>query len=133
MSVGVGSRAWYVMMAIITMVMGFSVHRSGSALPTTLKDVAGDALWAAMMFWGVSGIAPTRSMWSRGSVAFVICVVVECSQLVHAALLDQVRHTTLGHLVLGSDFDPRDVAAYFVGVAAAMLIERAARRGTTST
>jgi hypothetical protein len=35
-----------------------------------------------------------------------------------------LRATRVGHLVLGSDFDPRDLAAYAVGVAFAVMMER---------
>jgi hypothetical protein len=41
--------------------------------------------------------------------------------------LDVVRDTTVGHLVLGSGFDPRDIAAYARGVAAAVLVEAVVR------
>ena len=48
--------------------------------------------------------------------------------------LDVVRSTTVGHLVLGSGFDPRDFAAYAGGVLAAvtceLLIVAFRRRGT---
>jgi hypothetical protein len=50
------------------------------------------------------------------------------SQLYHAPALDALRATRAGHLVLGSGFDARDLAAYTAGVAAAVLLERAVRR-----
>jgi hypothetical protein len=34
-----------------------------------------------------------------------------------------VRATTLGSLVLGNDFDARDLAAYALGIGAAALLE----------
>jgi hypothetical protein len=57
-------------------------------------------------------------------MALAVCFVVELSQLYHAPALDALRQTTVGHLVLGSDFDPRDLAAYAAGVLAAAMLER---------
>jgi hypothetical protein len=52
-------------------------------------------------------------------------VAVEVSQLYHAPVVDAVRATRLGHLVLGSGFDARDLAAYAGGIVGAVLLEAA--------
>jgi hypothetical protein len=57
------------------------------------------------------------------SANLVICAAVEASQGLHAPALDSLRATRIGHLVLGSDFDPRDLLAYALGIAAAALLE----------
>jgi hypothetical protein len=44
------------------------------------------------------------------------CFAVEFSQLIHLPMLDALRRTTLGYLVLGSGFDRRDLAGYAGGV-----------------
>jgi hypothetical protein len=59
--------------------------------------------------------------------ALATCWLVEASQLVHVAWLDAVRATRVGHLVLGSGFDPRDLVAYVAGVMVAIVLERAWR------
>jgi hypothetical protein len=61
----------------------------------------------------------------RCAAAYAVCAIVELSQLYHASALDQWRDTGLGHLVLGSGFDPRDFAAYAGGIAGAVLLELA--------
>jgi hypothetical protein len=81
-----------------------------------------------MIVWGVSTIAPTKPLLARGIFAYGICVADELSQLFHTPTLDAIRETTLGSLVLGSAFDPRDLAAYAVGVCAAVLLEWATLR-----
>jgi hypothetical protein len=105
------------------MLFGLWVHRGGLALPPDARDVAGDALWACMIAWGVAAIAPAAAVLVRGAIAFAICSAVEFSQLVHTPSLDALRATTLGGLVLGSGFDPRDFAAYAGGIAAAIALE----------
>lgn len=119
-------RVRYLAAAAATIAAGLLVHRRGAGLGPVLRDVTGDALWAAMLLWGVSALAPALSRARRGAVASGACVAVEASQLIHTPTLDAVRATTLGHLVLGSDFDARDLLAYAIGVAAALLLDRMA-------
>lgn len=87
----------------------------------------GDAIWATMIAWWVAAIVPGPSLWPRSVAAVTICFAVELSQLYHTPALDTLRRTTIGHLTLGSGFDPRDLVAYAVGVLAAALLERTVR------
>ena len=121
----VAARTRHLVAALVTIALGLLVHRRGTMLGPAVRDVAGDALWAAMIVWWVSALAPaTRRRW-RGAAAYAVCAVVEAAQLLHTPRLDAVRATTLGHLVLGSAFDVRDLFAYAAGVAAALLLDRA--------
>src|SRR3954464_10787450 len=106
------SRVTYIAAAVATIAIGLLVHLRGTALGPVARDVLGDALWAAMIAWWAGALAPRTRLSVRGATAYAVCVVVELSQLYHAPALDAVRSTRLGHLVLGSDFDPRDLAAY---------------------
>ena len=121
------ARAVYVALAVGTIVLGIAVHLRGDALGPTWGDVVGDVIWAAMIAWWVAAIAPGRSLRARGVAAVAICCAVEASQLYHTPALDMLRRTTIGRLMLGADFDPRDLVAYMVGVVAAVLLERTAR------
>lgn len=118
------SRAGYLSLALATIALGLVVHLSATPMNPAVRDILGDALWAMMISWFMGAIAPRVALRMRAVVAFGICAAVEVSQLVHAPALDSVRETTLGHLVLGSGFDPRDFVAYGAGVAAALLVER---------
>lgn len=77
-----------------------------------------------MMAWWVGALALAAARITRTSMAYAICVGVELSQLIHAPVLSAIRATALGHLVLGSGFDPRDLLAYPVGVSLAAVAER---------
>ena len=126
-------RTRYFALAAATIVLGLAVHRRGGALSPDVRDVLGDALWAAMVAWGIAAVGPAmRPRW-RAAVALAFCSVVEFSQLVHFPALDALRRTTAGHLALGSGFDPRDFAAYAAGVLAAVLLERATERHRSDT
>jgi hypothetical protein len=117
-------RIVYVALAVGTIVVGLAVHLHGAALSIVARDVLGDALWAAMIAWWIGAAAPTVRLSRRTIVALAVCFAVELSQLYHAPGIDALRETTLGHLVLGSGFDPRDLASYSAGVLAVVLLER---------
>ena len=109
--------------AITTLAVGLLVHLGGGVLGPAWRDVLGDALWAGMIAWWAVALAPrVRLIW-RGAGVYLFCVCVEWSQLYHTPALDAIRETRMGRLVLGSGFDPRDLAAYALGVAGAALLE----------
>ena len=120
----VSRRAPYLGLAVATIAVGLAVHLYGTSLDRAARDVLGDALWAVMMTWWVAALVPGLGIAPRAAVAAAICFAVETSQLYHSPGLDSLRSTTLGHLFLGSGFDARDLAAYTVGVFAAVFFER---------
>lgn len=123
-------RLLFATLAAITIVLGLLVHLRGSGVLTPVaRDVIGDALYAVMMVWIAGAIAPQLSTRQRWAVALGLCVAIELSQLYHAPALDAVRATLLGHLVLGSSFDWRDLGVYAAGSLAAVIIETGIRRG----
>lgn len=116
-------RALYIVLALMTIAAGLLVHLKAPVLGPFVRDATGDALWAAMITWWAGTLAPAARPASRGAAAYAFCVAIELSQLYHAPAIDAVRATLLGRLVLGSDFDPRDLAAYAVGVAGAVVLD----------
>jgi hypothetical protein len=86
-----------------------------------------------MIAWWLGAVAPRARLSRRAGVALAVCFAVELSQLYHAPVIDSLRETTLGHLVLGSGFDPRDLASYAVGVLAAALLELVMVRRSAGT
>ena len=130
-------RVVYIALALTTIVVGLLVHLRGGVLGPATQDVLGDALWATMIAWWAGALAPRARLISRSAGVYLFCVCVEVSQLYHTPAVDAIRETRVGHLVLGSGFDPRDLAAYALGVLTAALLEativtRHLRRGATT-
>ncbi len=122
------ARAPFIALALATIALGLGVHWSRGVFAPVPRDVLGDALWARMIAWWIGALAPDRALAARSAAAFAVCVAVELSQLVHTPALDALRGTAVGHLFLGNGFDPRDLAAYALGVLAATALEYAVRR-----
>jgi len=101
---------------VVVIFLGLASRRYPWLFPAMLGDYPGDALWATSAYLGVVFVSPSISLRIAAAVALAISFGVEFSQLYHAPWIDSVRDTTAGRLVLGSGFDPVDLAAYVVGV-----------------
>jgi hypothetical protein len=121
-------RVRYSALAGLTIVVGLLVHTYGAGAGRVAQDVLGDALWGAMIAWGIGALAPNTRLVARSAAAYAWCVAVETSQLYHAPTIDAIRATWPGHLVLGSGFDARDLGSYALGVACAALADAVWRR-----
>jgi hypothetical protein len=121
-------RAAYIALGCSAIAIGLAVHWRGDVLDPAVRDIAGDGLWAAMMLCWIGAVVPGASLRARAGAALLICFAVEFSQLYRTPALDRLRATTAGHLLLGSDFDVRDLMAYAIGVFALAAAEYAAKR-----
>ena len=129
-------RLRYAALAVGTIAIGLFVHLHGHSLPADVRDVLGDVLWAAMIYWLLAFIAPGAHRAWLTAAAIAICFAVEFSQLLEHPALSAARSSLIGHLMLGSDYDTRDLFAYSAGVIAASLVDRRlirrANRGTAT-
>jgi hypothetical protein len=121
-------RIVYLLLAIVTMLVGLASRRYRPHLPSFIGEYSGDVLWALMLFWIVSFLLAGRPLVQRYVISLVLALAVELSQLYHAPWIDGIRSTTLGGLVLGFGFLWSDLVCYFVGIASGALMERTVQR-----
>lgn len=117
------SRPLYVLLMLAVIAAGLASRKFPWLLPAQLGKYPGDALWALMVLL-LYGIA--RPGWPVGRVAaaaLATSFAVEFSQLYQADWIHALRHTTPGHLVLGSTFHAPDLLAYAAGVALGAALE----------
>lgn len=104
------------------------MHRFGSG---DLGDMAGDALYAALVYLVFAFLLPRRARSLCGALAIIVCTVIEFLQLtdVSATLTEFFPPAALA---LGAHFDRRDLLVYAFAVVCAMLLDvvvsRALRR-----
>lgn len=115
---------------VVVIAGGLAVH---ALLPDTAgSDIAGDALYAAAAYLAVVLLAPGLTPLAVGAIAGAWCVAVELFQLTGLPL-EWGATFRPAMLLLGTVFDPRDVAVYLVTVGmltlADALATAAARRG----
>lgn len=109
-------RRRYAGAALLTGLLGWSSRRFGAGLPAWVGLYAGDALWALLVFWLLSGLRPAWPGRRRALGAGLFALLIELSQLWQAPWLSALRATTPGALVLGRGFLWSDLACYAVGV-----------------
>lgn len=112
----------YLVLVILTMVLGLLSRADFITLPTFLANYAGDTIWAMMVFWGVRFLLPKQPIIVSVLLALGFAYLIELSQLYHAAWIDGIRNTKIGGLILGFGFKFSDLVCYFVGIALGALI-----------
>ena len=117
-------RPVYALATVAVVALGLASRRFPGLFPAFLGKYPGDALWALMVFLGLACIFPRWPTGRLAATALAISWAIELSQLYHAPFLDDIRRTTLGHLVLGSSFFWPDLVAYAAGIAVAVLAEQ---------
>jgi len=76
----------------------------------------GDALYAVMIYLGLGLVWPNMLPWRRAVFALLVCVGIECSQLLDWPWLQQLRANKVARLVLGQGFLWSDLLAYSLGI-----------------
>lgn len=94
-----------------------------------LRQYSGTALYASMVWAGVLFLWPRTAPVPAGTLAIVVCWVVECAQLtgIPAELSAQ---SLAARLALGVQFDPVDLAWYPAGVAPLVVLHHWLRART---
>ena len=85
-------------------------------------------LWAVMIYWLVSAILRSWGITTAAGLSGLIATAVEFFKLYHAARVDAFRHTLPGIVLLGSIFSFRDIAAYWIAIALAAVLDSSVRQ-----
>ncbi len=120
------SRNRLLWVGLIAVVILFGLSTRLPAFPASrgMTGYIGDAAWALAVFFGYGLLVRSLPTIQTVVLAAATSLLVELLQLYHAVWIDSVRATTLGRLVLGSDFDPVDLICYGAGIGIGAFIER---------
>ncbi|WMJ74026.1 DUF2809 domain-containing protein [Cytophagaceae bacterium ABcell3] len=116
-------RFLYFGIVLIIIVLGMSSRVFASQIPVFIADHAGDALWAAMVYFGCRMLWPDRGMVFSVVLSLSFSFFIELSQLYQAEWLNYLRSTTVGALVLGRSFVLIDFVRYTIGIALAYSLD----------
>jgi hypothetical protein len=104
-------------------IVGLILHSQMIPLPPALRKYVGDALWAAVVFFGFGFILNRAATGTVAISAFCFAALIETSQLYHAPWIDSIRATRLAVLILGTTFNWPDFIAYAIGIGFGVLVE----------
>lgn len=105
-------------------VLGLASRKYPFLFPGFLGKYPGDALWSLMVYFGLALLKPALPTRRAALYTLAISYLDEFSQLIQIPWLNAFRHTTIGHLLLGTVFSWTDMLAYTAGVFLAVLLDR---------
>jgi hypothetical protein len=104
--------------------LGIGSRAYAFVLPHFVAKHFGDALWAAMIYFGLRALLVRMSVPQAFLISLGFCCAIECSQLYQAAWVISIRSTLLGGLILGRGFLYADLVRYSAGAVGAYLLDR---------
>lgn len=107
-----------------TLAAGLAIRKVPLGLPPPIVKHGGSVLWAMMIYWIVSTCRPQWRPGRSGIAAAIVTTTTELSQRYHTHMLDAVRRTELGALLLGRVFSIWDMLIYAATVALAVAVDR---------
>jgi hypothetical protein len=117
-----------IVLMLSTIAAGLAIRFAHLGLPGSVVKYGGSMLWAVMIYWLVSTVLSSWRMTSAVVVAGLIATAVEFLKLYHAPWLDAFRHTLPGIVLLGRIFSFRDIAAYWIAIGLAVVLDSSVRR-----
>lgn len=120
-------RPFYLALAAGTVALGLASRRFRGALPGAVGAYGGDVLWAAMVYLLAAAVWPRTSVRRLAAGAAIFSLAIELGQLYHAPLIEAVRQTRIGGLILGFGFLWSDLACYAAGIALAAALDASLR------
>lgn len=119
-------RKWsiYIIIILTTVIIGLGSRCFAMYLPRWINLYLGDFLWAFMIFFIFAFIFRKKSTLEIITLSLIYCYLIEISQIYHSPWIDNIRQTTVGHLILGHGFLWSDLIAYTVGILVAGVIDR---------
>ncbi|WP_353051712.1 DUF2809 domain-containing protein [Fictibacillus enclensis] len=89
-------RGIFLLLIVIMIIFGLASRANGSSLPAFLAENAGDALWAAMVYFGFRFLLVRKKLRAAMVLSFLFSFGIEFSQLYQADWINQIRDTLLG-------------------------------------
>lgn len=119
----VRTRVKYLLAVLVCIMLGIASRMNTSTLPDFVVKHFGDALWAAMIYFGVRALFIRILSMKALVLSLGFCFVIECSQLYQVEWIINLRNTLLGGLILGKGFLYADLVRYSVGAIAAYALD----------
>jgi hypothetical protein len=110
-------------LTIAAAILGILWRLAPLHLPRFAYKYGGSALWAIALYWLIATLLPRRKPLQVALIAALLAAALELSRLYHLPALDAFRLTLLGKLLLGRFFSPKNIAAYWLAILAAALLD----------
>ncbi|MGA7158750.1 MAG: DUF2809 domain-containing protein [Acidobacteriaceae bacterium] len=119
----VRGRRMYAGLLVATILAGLAWRMLPLGLSPFFFKYGGSALWAMTLYWLVALLMPRVGSGRLAAIAAVTAGALEFSRLWHLAALDAFRVTLAGRLLLGRYFAYKNIAAYWIAIGFAALVD----------
>ncbi len=126
------NRFYYVLITLLTIVLGLASRYIADLFPFWVKEYLGDVLWALMVFWIFGFLFKYKRSFKIAFYALLFSYAIEISQLYHDPWIDAIRNTRLGGLVLGFGFLWSDLISYTIGIGLGYGLEKLFLRSSST-
>lgn len=109
------NRLLYLILTLITMILGLLSRRYGNYLPNVISEYSGDTLWALMVYFGFAFLFNNKSIVMISVITLIFSYSIEISQVYQGHWINNIRGTTIGALILGKGFLFSDLICYSFG------------------
>jgi hypothetical protein len=109
-------RGIYLLLSIITIVIGLATRKLPHLFPPFIAEYGGDTLWALLFFFLFRIVLISKPISKVAIATYVFAVLIEGSQLYQAPWITALRETFMGQMILGHGFLWSDLACYAAGV-----------------
>jgi len=117
-------RVTYAVLLLITVPAGLAWRMGPLGLSPFWFKYGGSALWAMALYWLIAVCLPRLSAVGLACLTAAVAAVVEFSRLWSVPAVDAFRLTLAGRLLLGRYFSLNNIAAYWLAIALAALLDQ---------
>lgn len=118
----------YLLAAFISILLGLASRKYSYLIPLFLANNAGDTIWAMMVYFGFRFLFVKKSQSLSVLLSFLFSFGIEFSQMYQGELINQIRSTLLGALILGQGFLTADLLRYTTGIIIAAVLDKMYKR-----
>jgi hypothetical protein len=116
-------RGLYLAVTLTILLLGLASRSGWVERGSFIGTYSGDTLWAMMVYFGFATLLNRWRVAALALLSLAFAFTIEFSQLLHWDLLNSIRATRLGGLVLGYGFLWSDLLCYTVGIALAAALD----------
>jgi glycopeptide antibiotics resistance protein len=118
----------YLLAAFISILLGLASRKYSHLIPLFLANNAGDTIWAMMVYFGFRFLFVKKSQSLSVLLSFLFSFGIEFSQMYQGEMINQIRGTLLGALILGKGFLTADLLRYTTGIIIAAVFDKMYKR-----
>jgi len=106
--------------------LGFVCRFVPIGLPYVIVKYGGSFLWASTVYWFIGYFLARQKPLTLAIISLVITAAIEFLKRVQSSILENIRNTFFGIMILGRFFSYTDIAVYWIAILCMLWIDHTA-------